>query len=133
MCHTNFLSRRKFYLVIVVMASNISFGEKRYLVRIDGEVVGMIDTEMEAISTINSIAAAEDKRLSCSGCTILQRRLRDGREIRLLSQHSNSFRTYLRQETVIDIISAPRINHISPYADRIARYLAEKASKTSSQ
>ena len=109
---------------------NISFGEIRYLVRLNERVVGTTDTEDSAIKVLASISVAEEKKLEQAGQSVFRKYLRDGKEIRVFTQTPNRiFGSTLSPKAVIDVIGVPSINYLSPYAGKIAQFKADKARR----
>ena len=113
------------------MATNnptFAFGEdKRYLIRVDKKVMGMINDEDEAIKTISLFASAEEKKLVARDCSVFWKHLDNGRKIQLYTQSQGTiFHGSLVPEVTIDIIMVKHLKYISPYADKIAQYKKTK-------
>jgi len=111
---------------------NVAFGkEKRYLIRVNGESVGLLDREDDAIKAMTIIAFAEEKKLNGPDRSIFWKHLDGGKKIQLYTQtHGRLFQGSLIPEVTIDMISIYQMKYVSPYADKIAQYKASK-QKTS--
>ena len=109
------------------MAEVVITEDKRYLLRIDGEIICIIDDEIDAIKAVNSIATAEEKKRATPKRTIFRRTIRDGREIEIYSQPMRIMFTAMVKEMTIDLLPVTLLVFTSPYADKIAKFKAEKA------
>ena len=102
--------------------------ETRYLVRLNGEILGMVDTKDDALEIMKSVASSEEKKLSKPGCSVFWLYLKEGSEVQLHTQtHGRVFQGNLVPEVTIDIYPVTRMKFVSPYADKIARFKAEKS------
>lgn len=110
-----------------VALQNISFGEERYLIRIDREMVGVVNTLEEAKNSMDGYATKTEKELErTTGMVVFRRTIKEGQEIQLYTQRDGVFQSYLHLNHTIYCVKIPQINYISPYADKIAQYKAQK-------
>ena len=101
----------------------------QYLVRMDREPYALFSTERDAISAVDSIAAAEEKRLERPSTEVFRRKTKDGKEVYVSTRTSNFFREGpMVTQVVVDEIAVPRMT-IS-YATKIAKFKEEKERDT---
>ena len=103
---------------------------KQYLIRVDGEVLGLLPTEEAAIRAINSIALHEEKERQKPNVTVYRQNLNDGKEVVISTKTQGWIRNGpLTREMHIDMLAVPRLVQMSPYAEKIAQYKANKENK----
>jgi hypothetical protein len=97
----------------------------RFLVRLDGDPFCLVGSEPDAIKSIDSIAAAEEKRLQSDSVEVFRKKLKDGKEIHVGTKSNGYFRSSgLSTQSVIDVISVPKMT--VSYAEKIAQFKVEK-------
>lgn len=108
------------------MAVVVDDKSMRYLVRLDGDPFCLVASENDAIKAIDSIAAAEEKRLQSDSVEVFRKKLKDGKEIHVCIRNSNGyFRSGgLSTQSTIDVISVPKM--VVSYAEKIAQFKADK-------
>lgn len=105
-------------------SSFIMSKEKRYLVKIDGDAFGIASSLDKSNDIINSLAIAEEIRLSSMGFTVFRKN--QPLEIQLHTYQKGFLGRTLVKEMEFTICEINQIHSKSPYADKIAKYKAEK-------